>query len=123
MGHLEVRFQFPFDSPVLINLMLMHRLHFFLWVHVHQSSQTIQILSSGCLEFQGLDCLVIPLLWTPPSQSHLPPVEAYQILIIDFHSLRTVKSLGHLHLFQRSTGILFLTVYVQTLFITLLRCH
>ena len=123
LDHLEVRFQFPFDLLVLINLMPMHRLNFFLWVHVHQSSQTIQILSSGCLEYQGLDCLVIPLLRTPPSQSHLPPVEAYLILIIDFNSLRTVKSLGHLHLFQRSTRILFLTVYVQTLFMTLLRCH
>ena len=76
LSHLEVRFQFPFDSLVLIILVPVHRLNFFLWVHAHQVSQTIQILSSGCLEYQGLDCLVIPLLRTPPSQSHLPPVEA-----------------------------------------------
>ena len=76
LGHLEVRFQFPFDSLVLINPVTMQRLNFFLWVQVHQSDQTTQILPSGRLEYQGLDCLVILLLWTHPSHSHLPPIEA-----------------------------------------------
>lgn len=123
LGHLEVQLQFPFYSVVHINLMPIQQLNFFLWVHVDQSDQTTQILSIGSLEHQGLAFLVILLLRSPSSHSHLPSVEEHLILIVDFGSLRTVQILDHFHLLQKSKSILFLTVFVQTLFITLLRCH